>query len=78
MDNIEILEKIRLDRPEQVINDVVSFKKNEYGFYDVKVYMESMFFDTKILHTKCVLPYPLSEYLKLNEQEQLDWRWNNI
>lgn len=77
MNREEMLEKIRLDRPTQVINEVISVKENGYGFYDVKVDMESMFFDTKILHTKCTLPYPLSDYEKLTKKEQFDWRMNN-
>lgn len=44
MNNEEMLGKIRLDRPTQVINEVISFTENAYGFYDVKVDMESMFF----------------------------------
>jgi hypothetical protein len=67
-----------LDRTTQVINEVISFKENGHGFYDVKVDMESMFFDTKILHIKCTLPYPISEYEKLTEKEQFEWRMNNF
>lgn len=77
MNAVEMLQKIRLDRPTQVINEVILVKENGYGFYDVKVDMESMFFDTKILHTKCVLPYPFSEYEKLSEKEKFEWRMNN-
>ena len=73
-----MLEKIRQDRPNQVIHEVISFKENEYGFYDVKVEMETMFFETKISHAKHTLPYPMSEYEKLSEKEQLDWRFNNL
>jgi len=72
-----MLEKIRLDRPTQVINEVISVKENGYGFYDVKVDMESMFFDTKILHTKCTLPYPFSEYEKLSEKVKSKWQTIN-
>ena len=77
MNNEEMLEKIRLDRPNQVIHEVISFKENGYGFYDVKVDMESMFFDTKIKHSKAILPYPFSEYEKLSEKDQFEWRFNN-
>jgi hypothetical protein len=73
----EMLEKIRQDRPTQVIHEVILFKENEYGFYDVKVDMETMFFETKILHAKHTLPYPMSEYEKLSEKEQFEWRFNN-
>lgn len=45
--------------------------------YDVKVDMESMFFDTKIKHSKATLPYPFSEYEKLSEKDQFEWRFNN-
>jgi hypothetical protein len=77
MNNEEMLNKIRLDRPNQVIHEVISFKENEYGFYNVKVDMESMFFDTKIKHSKATLPYPFSEYEKLSEKDQFAWRFNN-
>lgn len=77
MNNEEMLEKVRQDRPKQVIHEVISFKQNEYGFYDVKVDMETMFFESKIKHTKITLPYPHSEYEKLSEKEQLDWRWRD-
>jgi len=76
MSNQEILEKIRIDRPNQVIHEVLSFNKNEFGFYDVEVDMESMFFQTKILHSKITLPYPLSEYEKLSDKQKLEWRFN--
>ena len=61
--NEEILEKLRLDRPNQIIHEVLSFEKNEYGFYNVRVDMETMFFETKIKHHKQVLPYPFSDYM---------------
>jgi hypothetical protein len=77
MNQEEMLEKIRQDRPTQVINEVISFKENEYGFYDVKVDMETMFFESKILHAKHTLPYPTSEYEKLSEKDQFEWRFNN-
>ena len=77
MTNGEMLEEIRLDRPSQTIHKVISFKKNRYGFYDVKVDMESMFFETKIKHSTVTLPYPFSEYEKLSEKEQFEWRFNN-
>lgn len=77
MNNEEMLEKIRQDRPKQVIHEVISFKQNEYGFYDVNVDMETMFFESKIKHTRVTLPYPYSEYEKLSEKEQFDWRWRD-
>jgi hypothetical protein len=72
------LEKIRLDRPIQVINEVHSFKENEFGFYDVEVDMEGMFFNTKILHVRQVLPYPLEAYKKLDMSDLMKWRSNAI
>ena len=71
-----MLEDIRIDRPNQIIHKVISIKKNSYGFFDVKVNMESMFFGTKIKHTHCTLPYPYSEFEKLNRKQQLDWSYN--
>jgi hypothetical protein len=31
----------------------------------------------KIKHNRVTLPYPHSEYEKLTEKEQLDWRWRD-
>ena len=76
--NEEMLEKIRLDRPNQVINEVKSFHMNKSGFYNVLVDMESMFFDTKILHSTVTLPYPSIEYDNLSQKEQLAFRWGEI
>jgi len=76
MTNEEMLSKLREERPNQVIHEVVSFKENDYGFYDVNVDMESDFLGTKVLHTQSKLPYPVSGYNKLSDKEQLDWRWD--
>lgn len=73
-----MLKKIRKDRPNQTIYKVLSFKKNKYGFYDVKVDMEGWFFETKIIHTVNTLPYPLSKYKKLNSQDMGEWLLNNM
>lgn len=73
--NDEMLELLRKERPNQVIHEVISFKKNDYGFYDVEVDMESMFLETKVLHTKCRLPYPYKSYEKMSEKKKMDWRW---
>jgi len=62
MTNEEMLVKIREDRPNQVINEVISFKKIRCGYYNVLVDMQSHFFGTTILHTKQHLPYPFSKY----------------
>jgi hypothetical protein len=70
LSNEIMLEKIREDRPNQVINEVISFKENQHGFYEVEVDMQTMFFDTKILHTRTVLPYPLSKYHELCDKLQ--------
>jgi hypothetical protein len=79
MTNKEMLMKIREDRPLQKINKVISFEKNVYGFYDVNVDMEVVFslFEsstTKIKHVHMKLPYPFSEYEKLSEILQLNYR----
>jgi hypothetical protein len=73
MDNTELLEKIRLERPHQTINKVISFKKNIFGFYDVTVEMQGSFVESKIIHYVTVLPYPLSEYLKLTTPHGNAW-----
>jgi hypothetical protein len=76
MTNEEILIKLREERPSQVIHEVLSFKENEYGFYDVEVDMESQFFETTVLHSRAKLPYPYAKYEKLSEKKKLDWRWS--
>ncbi len=77
MENEEMLNKIRKDRPNQIIHKVFSFQKNKFGFYDVEVDMETMFLETKILHTRVTIPYPLSEYNKLHIIGQFHYRWNH-
>lgn len=64
---------IRKDRPNQVINEVISFKKNSFGFYDVMVDMQYKGLETIILHVKQKLPYPLEKYLKLSDYKQSIW-----
>jgi len=76
--NKELLKKIREERPNQVINKVYSYKKNEHGFYDVLVDMEGHFFETKVLHVTETLPYPFSEYEKLNSRDRKIWNLDNI
>ena len=63
----EMLEKIRLDRPNQTINKVISFKENENGYYDVNADMETEFFGTIIKHTHIKLPYPYQKYKEFKE-----------
>lgn len=75
MENKEILELVRAERPNQKIHEVKSFEKNDLGFYDVHVDMEGMFFETTVLHIHMKLPYPIREYEKLSKKQQLDWRW---
>ena len=72
--NEEMLNLIRKERSNQVINEVISFKKNDYGFYDVLVDMETNFFEVFIKHVKMTLPYPLEDYLKLSKEEELKYR----
>ena len=74
----QMLEALREDRPSQVIHEVINFNLNRHGFYDVKVDMESFFFNTKVLHVHCTLPYPFSAYEKLSEKKQMDWRFDNM
>lgn len=78
MNKEEILNNIRLERPDQVINKIISIEKNNYGFYNVKVDMEGHFFETTISSIKITLPYPNSEYLKLSKEEKFKWRINFI
>jgi hypothetical protein len=74
----QILFLLKEERQNQTIHKVISFKLNQYNFYDVIVDMENNFFDTKILHTKSTLPYPLAKYNKLTNKEQFEWRINNV
>jgi len=81
MTNEEMLGKVREDRPNQVIHEVIDFERNEYGFYDVRVDMQADSTDLVILkiptirHAKVKIPYPISEYDKLSMKEQFEWRW---
>jgi hypothetical protein len=84
MTNEQMLENIRKDRPNRIIHEVLDFKENNLGFYDVLVDMQQdgvdlewMQFPT-IRHVKSRIPYPLSEYNKLSMQQQLDYRWKMI
>ena len=72
---LEILRLIRLDRAARTIHQVVSFEKNEFGFYNVNVDMEGQFLGTKVLHVKATLPYPMLEFDKLNSVDQFKWMW---
>jgi len=71
MNKEELLEKIRKERPNQVIHNVISFKKNKDGYYDVLVDMEAKFFESKIKHTMETIPYPLSQHLKLKTEDKI-------
>ena len=75
-----MLEKIRKDRPNQVIHEVLGFEKNDLGFYDVRVDMEieSSIFTPKPLHHNIKLAYPVSSYLALSESEQRNYRFDSI
>jgi hypothetical protein len=69
MTNEEMLELIRKDRPEQVIHEVISYKKTDkLGWtYEVTVDMAQPFMETTVKHVKITLPYPLSDFLELVE-----------
>ena len=73
MDKNDMLKKLRKDRPDQVIHEVISFDYNDHGFYNVKVDMESMFSDTVIRHINLTLPYPLDVFNKLKIDEKFNW-----
>ena len=81
MTNEEMFEKVREDRPHQIIHEVIDFEKNEYGFYDVTVDMQvdganlGIIHMPTIRHSRMRLPYPISEYEKLTVKEQFEWRW---
>ena len=75
MTNDDMLGKIRCDRPNQVIHEVIGFEKNKHGFYDVNVDMQTMIIDTIIKHCVTFIPYPISEYNKLSNGQQFDYRW---
>lgn len=72
------LYKIRKDRPTQIIHKVLNVEKNKYGFYNVKVDMEGWFFETKVIHTVTMLPYPLSNYNQLTTEQRQDWFFKSI
>jgi len=68
-----MLYAIRKERPLQTIHQVIHIEKNEYGFYDVYVNMESDFMGTKVKNTDAKLPYPLSKFLLLSDSEANKW-----
>lgn len=78
MDNEKLLELIRLERPNQKIHEVTSFKENEYGFYDVYVNMEGNLNGIIVRYLNAVLPYPLEKYMSLPEKNKLRYRLNKI
>lgn len=73
----DMLVLIKRDRPNQVINKVLAVNKNKWGFWDVIVDMQNMFYGTKVLHTKHTLPYPLNAFNNLNTTQQLEWKFAN-
>jgi hypothetical protein len=81
VDNQEMLQLIREDRPHQTIHEVLDFRLNQYGFYDVRVDMQhdgglnTIFEMPTVIHVVQKLPYPTSEYMKLTDKQQLDWRF---
>ena len=73
MDNQELLELIRKDRPEQVIHEVTGFKVHPLSKlcdvkYDVSVVMEVQFYETKTKRVNINLPYPVEPYKELQEK----------
>ena len=70
-----MLDLIQKERPEQKINKVIKFDKNEFGFYSVTVDMETRFFETTVKHTTVKLPYPFKNYLDLNPEDRFNFRW---
>lgn len=78
MTNEDMLQKVRADRPEQVIHSVLSFEKEKRGLYRVEVLMEGQFFETKVRQMKVSLPYPVKAYEKMSEKSKLIWRWKTI
>ena len=69
-----MLDLIRKDRPESVIHEVIWFGENVFGFMSVKVIMQTQFFATIIQKTQVVLPYPMSAYEALSEEDKAKWR----
>jgi len=76
--NDQMLELIRKDRPDQVIHSVEKFWKNSLSFYTVSVDMEGLFLKTLVKHIHIDLPYPRSEYAKLDGKLQMEFGWGEI
>jgi hypothetical protein len=74
MTNEEMLSKIQADRPDQVINKVISFKDTGRGYYDVEVDMEMRFFETTIKSHHAILPYPLKKYVALQHKYRNNYK----
>lgn len=58
----EMLQKIRADRPDQVINEVFSFKEGPYEIYWADLDMQGNLNGTIIKHIRLSIPYPLKKY----------------
>ncbi len=77
MDKLELLDKIRKDRTDQTIHEIISFRENKHGFYDVTVDMKSKINSAILEHSTMFLPYPKTSYDNLTFREQIDWMMNN-
>ena len=78
MTNESMLDLIRLDRPKQVIHEVLSFKLNSHNLYEVSVRMENDVLGTKIKNHHITLPYPLSRYNELRSMVHVDMNETHI
>jgi len=78
MSKEEMLKFVQGDRPEQIIDEVLEFKSSKtQDIYAVLVKMKSMIGKVVIRDMTQVIPYPLSEFEKLNIGSQYNWRCDN-
>lgn len=67
----EMLEKVREDRPDQIIHKVLSYQNSPFGYFDVAVEMDmDQVYGGGIVtkHIKTVIPYPLQDAITWREK----------
>lgn len=83
MTNTELLELIRLDRPDYTIHNVLDFQYNEIleiyeCFVDMRLSIAPYGTTHIIEHSKQVIPYPLKTFQNLSQKAKDGWTGRNI
>ncbi len=78
MTNEELLSLIQQERPNSVIYQVLRHGTSSNGFMNVVVEMDlPKITDEGVIdvRTRTVIPYPISEFIKLPTGDQFQWRY---